>query len=165
MQHLLMRCVWCLQVGRAPQRCDITVVPLSRGQQPVLDSLEVHVKGVVQGWKSSSLAQTSTQSWVLQCSSSSRAQDFHGLLVDLSAHSLHMVRFLCCHQALVWFPPGPGAEIMLSSAVVSCQSTKLDSDVLFSSVVLMLELLGPLVMVALTDWCSSPVQQKIIKLL
>ncbi|XP_075884965.1 treslin isoform X4 [Nelusetta ayraudi] len=79
------------QVGRAPQRCDITVVPLSRGQQPILDSLEVHVKGVVQGLKSSSLAQTSTQSWVLQCSSSSRAQDFHGLLVDLSAHSLHML--------------------------------------------------------------------------
>lgn len=106
-----MWCVWCLQLDGVPQRCDVTVAPLSRGQQPLPDSLEVHVKGVVQGWKSSSLAQTSTQSWVLQCSNGSRAHDFHGLLVDLSAHSLHMVRFFCFHETVVCFSVRSGAKI------------------------------------------------------
>lgn len=118
MQHLLMRCVWCLQLGGAPQRCDVTAAPLSHGQQPLPDSLEVYVKGVVKDWKSSSLAQTSTQSWVLQCSSSSRAHDFHSLLFDLSAHSLHMVRFLCGHQTVVWFPLRAGAKFQLTRPVV-----------------------------------------------
>lgn len=158
MKHLLMWYVWCLQLGGVPQRCDITVAPLSRGQQPLPDALEVHVKGVVQGWKSSSLAQTSTQSWVLQCSSSSRARDFHGLLVDLSAHSLHMVRFLCCRQIVVWFSLGYDAKILLTGPIISLQLTKLDkllgllSDVLFLSVVL--ESLGPLVMLALAHVAS-----------
>lgn len=86
-----------LKAGGIPQSCDITVESLSRSQQRLPDSVEVRVKGVLQNWNSSSLAQTSTESWVLQCSSS-RAEDFRSLLMELSAYALHMVRLLCCHH-------------------------------------------------------------------
>lgn len=88
----------CLKAGGIPQSCDITVELLSCSQQRLPDSVEVCVKGVLQDWNSSSLAQTSTESWVLQCSSS-RAEDFCSLMMELSAHALHMVRLLlCCHH-------------------------------------------------------------------
>lgn len=87
----------CLKAGGILQSCDITVESLSRSQQRLPDSVEVRVKGVLQDWNPSSLAQTSADSWVLQCSSS-RAVDFRSLLMELSAHALHMVRLLCCHH-------------------------------------------------------------------
>lgn len=87
----------CLKADGIPQSCDITVESLSRSQQRLLDSVEVRVKGVLLDWNSSSLAQTSVESWVLQCSSS-RAEEFRSLLMELSAHALHMVRLLCCYH-------------------------------------------------------------------
>lgn len=97
MPETLTEVCLCLKAGGISQSCDITVEPLSRSQQRLADSVEVRVRGVLQNWNSSSLAQTSTESWVLQCSSS-RAEDFRGLLLELSARALHMVRLLYCHR-------------------------------------------------------------------
>ncbi|XP_074532961.1 treslin isoform X2 [Halichoeres trimaculatus] len=80
--------------GEVSQSCGIEVEPVSRRQQLLPDSLEVCLKGVLQGWDASSLMQTSTESWVLQCSSSSdqeAAAALQHLLRELSAHGLHML--------------------------------------------------------------------------
>ncbi|XP_018541184.2 LOW QUALITY PROTEIN: treslin [Lates calcarifer] len=69
------------------------VEPMSRRQRLLPESVEVCLRGVLQGWDSSSLTQASTESWVLQCSSRSDwgASAFQHLLVELSAHALHML--------------------------------------------------------------------------
>lgn len=75
------------------QSCGIMVEPVSRTQRLLSESVEVCLKGVLQGWDASSLTQTSTESWVLQCSSSSdeRAAAFQHLLMELSANALHVL--------------------------------------------------------------------------
>lgn len=80
--------------GEATQSCDITVEPVSRGQRLLPEPVEVRLKGVLQGWDASSLTRALAESWVLQSSSSSaeRAVAFQRLLMELSAHALHMVR-------------------------------------------------------------------------
>lgn len=81
--------------GDMTQSCSIKVEPVSRRQRLLPESVEVCLKGVLQDWDDSSLTQTSTESWVLHCSSSSNqgaAAAFQHLLMELSAHALHMVR-------------------------------------------------------------------------
>lgn len=80
--------------GEVTQSCDITVEPVSRRQRLLPEPVEVRLTGVLQGWDASSLTQALTESWVLQssCSSAERAAAFRGLLMELSAHALHMVR-------------------------------------------------------------------------
>uniref|UniRef100_A0A3P8SWB1 Treslin N-terminal domain-containing protein n=1 Tax=Amphiprion percula TaxID=161767 RepID=A0A3P8SWB1_AMPPE len=56
--------------GDVTQTCDIMVEPVSRRQRLLPEPVEVCLKGVLQDWDASSLTQTSTESWVLQCSSS-----------------------------------------------------------------------------------------------
>lgn len=72
----------------------VTVEPVSCSQRLLPESVDVCLKGVLQGFDASSLTQMSTESWVLQCSSSNDqgAVAFQHLLMELSAHSLHMVR-------------------------------------------------------------------------
>ncbi|XP_054476516.1 treslin [Anoplopoma fimbria] len=80
--------------GDMKQSCGIMVEPVSRRQRLLPESVEVRLKGVLQDWDDSSLTQTSTESWVLQCSSSSdqgSAAAFQNLLKELSSHSLHML--------------------------------------------------------------------------
>ncbi|XP_053174522.1 treslin [Scomber japonicus] len=82
-----------LEQGDVTQSCAVMVEPVSRRQRLLSESVEVCLKGVLQGWDASSLTQTSTESWVLQCSSSSdqeAAAAFQHLLMELSAHALHM---------------------------------------------------------------------------
>ncbi|XP_040895306.1 treslin isoform X2 [Toxotes jaculatrix] len=79
--------------GDVTQRCDIMVEPVSRRQRLLPESVEVCLKGVLQGWSSSSLTQGSTESWMLHCSSGSHqgAAAFQHLLMELSAQALHML--------------------------------------------------------------------------
>ncbi|KAF1386493.1 hypothetical protein PFLUV_G00095420 [Perca fluviatilis] len=80
--------------GDMTQSCSIKVEPVSRRQRLLPESVEVCLKGVLQDWDDSSLTQTSTESWVLQCSNSSNqgaAAAFQHLLMELSAHALHMI--------------------------------------------------------------------------
>ncbi|XP_031151061.1 treslin isoform X2 [Sander lucioperca] len=80
--------------GDMTQSCSIKVEPVSRRQRLLPESVEVCLKGVLQDWDDSSLTQTSTESWVLHCSSSSNqgaAAAFQHLLMELSAHALHML--------------------------------------------------------------------------
>ncbi|XP_044048596.1 treslin isoform X2 [Siniperca chuatsi] len=79
--------------GDVTQSCGIMVEPVSRRQRLLPEPVEVCLKGVLQGWDASSLTQISTESWVLQCSSSSdqEAAAFQDLLMELSAHALHML--------------------------------------------------------------------------
>ncbi|XP_035521760.1 treslin [Morone saxatilis] len=79
--------------GDVTQSCGISVEPASRRQRVLPESVEVCLKAVLQGWDASSLTQTSTESWVLQCSSSNDqgAAVFQDLLMELSAHALHML--------------------------------------------------------------------------
>ena len=68
--------------------------PVSCRQRLLPESVKVHLNGVLQGWDASFLTQTPTESWVLQCSSNSDqgAAAFQHLLMQLSTHSLQMVR-------------------------------------------------------------------------
>ncbi|XP_068580099.1 treslin isoform X2 [Cebidichthys violaceus] len=80
--------------GDMSQSCGITVEPVSRRQRLLPESVEVCLKGVLRDWDDSSLTQTSTESWVLQCSSSNdqgAAAAFQHLLMELSSHALHML--------------------------------------------------------------------------
>ncbi|XP_029379744.1 treslin isoform X2 [Echeneis naucrates] len=79
--------------GDVMQSCDIMVEPVSCIQRLFPESVEVCLKGVLQGWEVSSLAQASTESWVLQCSSSREqgAATFQHLLMELSSQALHML--------------------------------------------------------------------------
>ncbi|XP_044212796.1 treslin [Thunnus albacares] len=85
-----------LQLGQGDmtQSCAVMVEPVSRRQRLLSESVEVCLKGVLQGWDASSLTQTSTESWVLQCSSSSSSDQgaaaFQHLLMELSTHALYM---------------------------------------------------------------------------
>lgn len=90
----LFVCCVISQPGDMTQSCGIVVEPVSRRQRLLPESVEVCLKGVLQGWDASSLTKTSTESWVLQCSSScdQEAAAFQHLLMELSAHALHMVR-------------------------------------------------------------------------
>ncbi|KAM7397103.1 hypothetical protein PAMP_020100 [Pampus punctatissimus] len=78
--------------GDATQSCAILIEPVCRRQRLLSESVEVCLKGALQGWDASSLTHISTESWVLQCSSSSvqGAAAFQHLLMGLSAHALHM---------------------------------------------------------------------------
>ncbi|MEQ2188608.1 hypothetical protein GOODEAATRI_016824 [Goodea atripinnis] len=51
--------------------CHVVVEPVSRGQRLLYESIEVNLKGALQGWDASMLTQTSTESWVLQICDSS----------------------------------------------------------------------------------------------
>ncbi|XP_075946106.1 treslin [Anarhichas minor] len=80
--------------GDMTQSCGIMVEPVSRRQRLLPESVEVCLKGVLRDWDDSSLRQTSTESWVLQCSSSNdqgAAAAFQHLLMELSSHALHML--------------------------------------------------------------------------
>ncbi|CAB1446695.1 unnamed protein product [Pleuronectes platessa] len=79
--------------GGVTQSCDLMVEPVSCRQRLLPESVEVCMKGVLQGWDSSSLTQVSTESWVIQSSSRSDqgAAAFQHLLLELSAHALHML--------------------------------------------------------------------------
>ncbi|XP_034390143.1 treslin isoform X2 [Cyclopterus lumpus] len=80
--------------GDMTQSCGIMVEPVFRGERLLPESVEVCLKGVLQDWDDSSLTQTSTESWLLQCSSSSdlgSAAAFQHLLMQLSSHALHML--------------------------------------------------------------------------
>uniref|UniRef100_A0A8D3CBL0 Treslin N-terminal domain-containing protein n=1 Tax=Scophthalmus maximus TaxID=52904 RepID=A0A8D3CBL0_SCOMX len=77
------------------QSCDVTFEPVSRRQRLLPELVEVCMKGVLRGWDASSLTRQSTESWVLQCRSDqgTAAAAFQHLLSELSAHTLHMVRY------------------------------------------------------------------------
>ncbi|XP_060932902.1 treslin [Limanda limanda] len=79
--------------GGVTQSCDLMVEPVSRRQRLLPESVEVCMKGVLQGWDASSLTQVSTESWVIRSSSRSdqEAAAFQHLLLELSAHALHML--------------------------------------------------------------------------
>ncbi|XP_073328354.1 treslin [Pagrus major] len=93
--------------GDVMQSCGIMVEPVSCRQRLLPESVKVCLKGVLQGWDASSLTQTPTESWVLQCSSNSDqgAAAFQHLLMQLSTHSLQMLsevndRGLVCSAVL-----------------------------------------------------------------
>nr|XP_020478246.1 LOW QUALITY PROTEIN: treslin [Monopterus albus] len=78
--------------GEVTQSCGIKVEPVSCRQRLLPEPVEVCLKGVILGWDASSLTQTSTESWVLRCSSSSDQEAvFQHLLTKLSTHALHML--------------------------------------------------------------------------
>ncbi|XP_051808511.1 treslin isoform X2 [Acanthochromis polyacanthus] len=79
--------------GDVTQTCGIMVEPVSRRQKLLPEPVEVCLKGVLQDWDASSLTQTSTESWVLQCTSSTdqAAAALQHLFLELSAYALHMV--------------------------------------------------------------------------
>jgi len=83
-----------IKPGHVTQSCGVTLEPVSRRQRLLQESVEVCLKGVLQGWDASSRTQTFTESWVLQGSSNSdqEAAAFQLLLKELSALGLHMVR-------------------------------------------------------------------------
>ncbi|XP_057691594.1 treslin isoform X2 [Corythoichthys intestinalis] len=78
--------------GDVAQSCAVTIETVSRRQQPLAHGVEVCLMGVLQGWDALSLSHTSTESWLLQCSEPSEqgTSFFQDVLMDLSAHSLHM---------------------------------------------------------------------------
>ncbi|XP_029992271.1 treslin [Sphaeramia orbicularis] len=78
--------------GDAVQTWSVSVEPLCSGQRLLPPQVEVCLRGVLQAWDPSSLTGTSTESWILQTSSCSRDQGsgFQTLLMELSAHNLHM---------------------------------------------------------------------------
>uniref|UniRef100_A0A3Q3KAE2 Treslin N-terminal domain-containing protein n=1 Tax=Monopterus albus TaxID=43700 RepID=A0A3Q3KAE2_MONAL len=81
-----------IQPGEVTQSCGIKVEPVSCRQRLLPEPVEVCLKGVILGWDASSLTQTSTESWVLRCSSSSDQEAvFQHLLTKLSTHALHML--------------------------------------------------------------------------
>ncbi|XP_058502073.1 treslin isoform X1 [Solea solea] len=79
--------------GDETQSCSVMVEPVSRRQRLLPESVEVCMKGVLQGWNASSLTQVPTESWVLLCSSRSDngSVAFQRVLSELSAHALHML--------------------------------------------------------------------------
>ncbi|XP_030281197.1 treslin [Sparus aurata] len=79
--------------GDVMQSCGIMVEPVSCRQRLLPESVKVCLKGVLRDWDASSLTQTPTESWVLQCSSNSdqAAAAFQHLLVQMSTHSLQML--------------------------------------------------------------------------
>ncbi|XP_049431138.1 treslin isoform X2 [Epinephelus fuscoguttatus] len=79
--------------GDVTQSCGVMVEPVSCRQRLLPELVEVCLKGVLQDWDPSSLTQTPTESWVLQCTSSSDqgADAFQHLLLELSARGLHML--------------------------------------------------------------------------
>uniref|UniRef100_A0A3B3WKY8 Treslin N-terminal domain-containing protein n=1 Tax=Poecilia mexicana TaxID=48701 RepID=A0A3B3WKY8_9TELE len=74
--------------------CRVAVEPMCRGQRLLQESVEVHLKGALQGWDASCLTRTPTESWLLQLLSSSYEEvaAFLPLFTQLSALSLQMVR-------------------------------------------------------------------------
>ncbi|KAM9754603.1 treslin isoform 2-T2 [Menidia menidia] len=79
--------------GNVTQSCDVRVEPVFRRQRLLQESVEVCLKGVLQGWDASSQSQTTTESWVLQGSSNGDqdAYAFQHLLKELSAFCRHML--------------------------------------------------------------------------
>ncbi|KAM9376944.1 treslin [Pholidichthys leucotaenia] len=79
--------------GGLAQSCGVMVEPVTLSQRAFSESIEVSLKGVLQGWDASSLTQTATDSWVLQGSSSNGQGTaiLQHLLMKLSTHSLHML--------------------------------------------------------------------------
>ncbi|XP_047453301.1 treslin isoform X2 [Mugil cephalus] len=79
--------------GHEMQSCGVTMEPVSRNQRLLPESIVVCLKGVLQDLDASSLAQTSSESWVLQGSNSGEqgAAVFQHLLMELSSHALHML--------------------------------------------------------------------------
>ncbi|XP_017288318.1 treslin [Kryptolebias marmoratus] len=79
--------------GSVTLSCGVMVEPVSRRQKLLQESVEMCLKGVLQGWDASSLTQTPTETWVLQASSSNEqgAAACHQLLQKLSGLSLHML--------------------------------------------------------------------------
>ncbi|XP_043981212.1 treslin isoform X2 [Gambusia affinis] len=77
----------------ASHSCHVVVEPVCPGRRLLQESAEVYLKGALQGWDSSCLTQTPTESWLLQLSSSSdqEAAAFLPLFTQLSALSLHML--------------------------------------------------------------------------
>ncbi|XP_061630273.1 treslin isoform X2 [Phyllopteryx taeniolatus] len=83
--------------GDVAQSCAVTLEPVSRRQGPLTQGVDVHLNGVLQGWDSSSLSLTSTESWLLQCADTSEqaAASFKRTLTELSTHSLQMFGEVC----------------------------------------------------------------------
>nr|XP_057931205.1 treslin isoform X2 [Doryrhamphus excisus] len=84
--------LWLNQGGVA-QSCAITLEPVSCSQCPLPQGVEVCLKSMLQGWDASSLSHTNTESWLLQCPSTSEpgAAAFLHILTEMFAHSLSMV--------------------------------------------------------------------------
>lgn len=95
--YLGVICLCCVlfftKSGNVTRSCGVVVEPISRGQKLLRESLDMCLKGVLQGWDASSLTQTPTETWVLQASSNELgAAAFQQLLRKLFGLSLHMVR-------------------------------------------------------------------------
>uniref|UniRef100_A0A087XAD4 Uncharacterized protein n=1 Tax=Poecilia formosa TaxID=48698 RepID=A0A087XAD4_POEFO len=79
--------------GDDSHSCRVAVEPMCRGQRLLQESVEVHLKGALQGWDASCLTRTPTESWLLQLLSSSYQEvaAFLPLFTQLSALSLQML--------------------------------------------------------------------------
>ncbi|XP_029290437.1 LOW QUALITY PROTEIN: treslin [Cottoperca gobio] len=80
--------------GDLTQSCSVMIEPVSRRHRLLPESVDVCLKAVLQNWDASSLTKTSTESWLLQCSSScdqGAATALQHLLMEMSAHALHML--------------------------------------------------------------------------
>ncbi|XP_063732938.1 treslin isoform X2 [Eleginops maclovinus] len=81
--------------GDLTQSCGVMIEPVSRRHRLLPEWVEVCLKAVLQDWDASSLTQTSTESWLLQCSSGSEEQGaaaaLQHLLMELSSRALHML--------------------------------------------------------------------------
>ncbi|XP_008408979.1 treslin isoform X2 [Poecilia reticulata] len=79
--------------GNDSHSCRVVVEPMCRGQRLLQESVEVHLKGALQGWDASCLTQSPTESWLLQLPSSSDQEvaAFLPLFTQLSALSLQMI--------------------------------------------------------------------------
>ncbi|XP_060892071.1 treslin [Labrus mixtus] len=79
--------------GDVSQSCGIMLEPVSCRQRLLPETVQVCLKGVLQGWDASSLALTSTESWVIQCPGSSvhEAAALQHLLMELSSRGLHVL--------------------------------------------------------------------------
>uniref|UniRef100_A0A3Q4HDQ1 Treslin-like n=1 Tax=Neolamprologus brichardi TaxID=32507 RepID=A0A3Q4HDQ1_NEOBR len=78
--------------GEVTQSCGVMMEPVTRRQKLLPESVKMSLKEVLKGWDASSLMQTSTESWVINGSSSGDqgAAAFQHLLMDLSTHALHL---------------------------------------------------------------------------
>ncbi|XP_061679100.1 treslin isoform X2 [Syngnathoides biaculeatus] len=83
--------------GDPAQSCAVALEPVSRGQGPLAQGVDVYLKGVLHGWDASSLSHTSTESWLLQCADASNqaAASFRRTLMELSTRSLRMFGEVC----------------------------------------------------------------------
>ncbi|XP_029010503.1 treslin isoform X2 [Betta splendens] len=114
--------------GNLTRSCSLTVEPMSLKQRIPVQSVDVCVKAVLQGWDASSLTHTSTESWMLHSSSicDHGAFTFQHLLMELSAHSLHMLAEvndgdLVCSAVLSPLSQSTALLTILQPGVTQCE--------------------------------------------